>query len=225
MTPVRLGYEAANMAWGGASVAIGPNLSSNIGEEIIRLDRLMRADSIQGSDGVSQQFQALWQKTVEKIERAFEYVNQVNAAQQVTLDALTAAQALAASAKQQAEATDADLALVNSKTNPIDGLLTATSDGVITVSAHNREYANGTIVSVNAGSVTNAGPFARVYYMDAARVGGAVTYLATTEEIPQTGNVHIIGGVQIPAAGSPPATGTGTTPLGYVREPSLNPEP
>jgi hypothetical protein len=226
MTPVRLEYTAAALAWAGSTtVGVGPNLGSSLAEEFIRLDRLMRGDQIQGSDGVSQRFQRLWQETVEKIERAFEYVNSVNTTQQATLDALTAAQALAASAKQQAEATDSSIALVNSKTNPIDGLLTATSDGVITISAHTRDYADGASVSVNAGSVTNTGPFVRVYYMDAARTGGTVTYLATTEEITQTGNVHIIGGVTIPALGDPPSEGTGTTPPGYVREVSENPIP
>lgn len=218
LTPVRLEYTGATLAWTGASVAIGPNLGSSLADQFIRLDRLMRGDQIQSNDGVSQRFQRLWQETVEKIEAAFEYVNSVNAGQQATLDALTAAQALAASAKQQAEATDNNLAIVNSKTNPIDGLLSATSDGSITISAHTREYADGTSVAVNAGSVTNAGPFVRVYYVDAARTGGAVTYLATTGEITQTGNVHVIGGVSIPAAGSPPTSGTGTTPPGYVRE-------
>jgi hypothetical protein len=206
------------MAWAGGSPSLGPNLGSSLAEQFIRLDRLMRGDQIQGSDGVSRRFQSLWQETVEKIERAFEYVNSVNGAQQATLDALTAAQALAASAKQQANATDSNLALVNSKTNPIDGLLTATSDGVITIGAHFREYADGTSVAVNAGSVTNTGPFVRVYYMDAARMGGAVTYLATTDEITQTGNVHIVGGVAIPTAGQPPSAGIGASPPGYVRE-------
>lgn len=225
LIPVRLEYAGAVLAWAGSTASLGPSLGSSLAEELIRLDRLMRGDQIQGSDGVSQRFQRLWQETVEKIERAFEYVNSVNVTQQATLDALTAAQALAASAKQQAEATDSNLALVNSKTTPIDGLLTATSDGVITISAHTRDYADGTSVSVNAGSVTNTGPFVRVYYMDAARVGGAVTYLATTDEITQTGNVHVIGGVTIPAIGDPPSSGVGTTPPGYVREVSENPIP
>ena len=218
LIPVRLGYTAAAMAWAGGSIDIGPNLGSSLGEEFVRLDRLMRAVPIAGNELPTLQFQAYIQRFCESIERAFEYVNQVNAGQQATLDALTATQALAASAKQQVEVTDITLALVNSKTNPIDGLLTATSDGVITISAHTREYADGTSVAVNAGSVTNAGPFVRVYYMDAARTGGAVTYLATTDEITQTGNVHIVGGVAIPTAGQPPSEGVGASPPGYVRK-------
>lgn len=226
MTPVRLDYIGAALSWvSGGSLNLGPNLGSDITSQNIRLDRLTRNISIAGSEPPTLQFQALWQRTIEAIEAAFNYVNSVNAGQQVSIDAINAALALASSAKQQAEATDANLALVNSKTNPIDGLLTATSDGVITISAHTRDYADGTSVPVNAGSVTNAGPFARVYYIDAARTGGAVAYLATTDEITQTGNVHIVGGVSIPAAGSPPSTGTGSTPPGYVREFSEFPIP
>ena len=217
LTPVRLDYIGAALTWAGSALNLGPNLGSDIATQNIRLDRLTRNISIAGSEPPTLQYQALWQRTMEAIEAAFTYVNSVNAGQQVSIDAINAALALASSAKQQADATDTNLALVNSKTNPIDGLLTATSDGVITISAHMRDYADGTSVAVNAGSVTNAGPFVRIYYVDAARTGGTVTYLATTDEITQTGNVHIIGGVEIPTAGDPPATGTGTTPPGYVR--------
>ena len=57
----------------------------------------------------------------------------------------------------------------------------------------------------------------RVFYNDAAREGGAVAYQGTTDEKTQVGDTHVIGGVTIPAAGSPPASGEGTTPPGYVR--------
>ena len=105
----------------------------------------------------------------------------------------------------------------------MDGLLTANSDGVVSISAHSRVYTTGsteTSVTVNAGSVSGFAPgaFVRVFYNDAARVGGAVAYQGTTAEVTQTGDTHVIGGVLIPEVGSPPATGEGTTPPGYVRQ-------
>ena len=128
--------------------------------------------------------------------------------------------ALAASAKQQAQTTATEIELTSSKTSPIDGLLIASSSGVVSVSAHSRVYSNGTTVAVGAGSVTGQaqGAFVRVYYNDAARAGGAVTYLATTAEITQTGNVHVVGAVTVPLEGAPPESGIGTTPPGYIRD-------
>lgn len=220
LTPRRVSVTGASLSWLGGAVNAGPNLSSSLEDERVRLDRLMRGNPISQADGPSLQFQALWQRTIEKIERAFDRVNQVNTEQQATLDAITAAMAVAASAKQQAETTSSEIALSSSKTEPIDGLLIANSSGVVSISAHSRVYADGGTVSVNAGSVTGQTPgtFVRVYYNDAARVGGAVTYLGTTAEITQTGSVHVVGGVTIPLSTEPPATGIGTTPPGYVRE-------
>ena len=170
------------------------------------------------------QFQALWQRTVEKIEAAFQRVNNVNAEQQSTLDAITAAMALASAAKQQAQSIANEIDLTSSRTDPIEGLLSASSSGVVTILANSRVYGSGTTVAVSSGSVAGQlqSAFVRIYYNDPARVGGAVTYLATTDEITQTNNVHVVGGVAIPAAGEPPSTGIGTSPPGYVQDPGLN---
>lgn len=220
LTPRRESVTAAVLTWLGGTVNAGPKLDSALTDETVRLDRLLRGNPITATDGPTMQFQALWQRTVEEIERAFVRVNNVNTAQQSTLDAITAAMSLAATAKQQADATTTEINLTASKTSPIDGLLTASSSGVISIAAHSRVYADGITRSVNAGSVTGQTPgaFVRVHYNDAARLGGAVTYLATTAEITQTGNVHIVGGINIPLASEPPTTGVGTTPPGYVRE-------
>ena len=225
LTPVRLPVTGANLAWaGGANVNMGTNFTSTLTDETVRLDRLMRGVPIAAPDGPSLQFQALWQRTVETIERAFARVNGVNTEQQSTLDAITAAMDLASAAKQQAQSLADEINLTTSRTDPIEGLLSASSSGVVTILAHSRVYGSGTTVAVSSGSVSGQlqSAFVRIYYNDPARVGGAVTYLATTDEITQTNNVHVVGGVAIPAAGEPPSTGIGTSPPGYVQDPSFN---
>lgn len=198
----------------GGNVAMGVSLESGLSGQNIRLDRILRTEEKSGV-----KFQALWQRTVKSIEDAFkEDQTQIDALNVIVAQLQAVINAQAATAAQVA-AVDADIALANSKTNPIDGILSATSGGVINIAAHNREYANGDIVAVNAGSISgfSEGQFVRVKYPDAARQGGAVAYEGTTEEVTQTGSIHIVGGVTIPMAGDPPATGVGTTPPGYVR--------
>ena len=223
MTPVRMSYAAATIVYSGGSLAIGPNLSVGLTGESLRLDRLMRAIPIGGTNGPSMQFQALWQKNCEAIEAAFQgQQQQIDALEQIVAG-LQQAQQAAAQANQGVETLNAGVSLSSSRTNPVDGLLTATSGGVVTVSAHSRVYTSGTTetsVAVNAGSISGFAPgaFVRVFYVDAARQGGAVSYQGTTDEVTQTGDTHVVGGVTIPAIGEPPSAGSGTTPPGYVRQ-------
>lgn len=224
MTPVRLSYGPAVLTIGAGSVELGPNLGTDLTGQDVRLDRLMRAVSIGGPDGPSMQFQAFWQKHCQSIEAAFRgQQGQIDTLDQI-VQSLQAAQQAAAEANQKAESLDSSITLANSKTEPVDGILSASSDGVVTIAAHSRVYTYSTgatvTVPVNAGSVSGfaQGDFVRVFYADAARSGGAVAYQGTLSEVTQTGDSHVVGGVAIPAAGSPPSTGTGTTPPGYVRD-------
>lgn len=227
MVPVRLSYGGAVLTIGVGTVSLGPDMGTGLIGRNIRLDRLMRDVPIGGPSGPSMQFQALWQKNCEAIEAAFNaQQGQINEIQQI-LAGLQAAQQAAAEANQKAESIDSSITLANSKTDPVDGILTASSDGIVTISAHSRvyTYSNGVvvIVPVDAGSVSGfaQGDFVRIVYVDAAREGGAVSYHGTLGEATQTGDTHVVGGVTIPAAGSPPSSGTGTTPPGYVRPSSL----
>lgn len=229
MTPVRLSYGAATLIFGGGNVTLGPNMGFNLTGQDIRLDRLMRAVPIGGPDGPSMQFQAFWQKHCQSIEAAFRgQQGQIDTLEEV-VEGLKAAQQAAAQANQKAESIDSSVTLANSKTDPVDGILSASSDGTVTIAAHSRvyTYSSGVVVTVpvNAGAVSGfaQGSFVRIYYMDAAREGGAVAYQGTTAEVTQTGDTHVVGGVTIPAAGSPPSSGTGTTPPGYVRPSSPTP--
>lgn len=223
MTPVRMSYEAASIVFGGGNVELGPDWAIGLDGSNVRLDRLIRAVPIGSSDGPSMQFQALWQKNCESIEAAFFAQSQQIDFLTTIVTGLQEAQRAAAEANQGVATLNAGVSLSSSRTDPVDGLLTANSDGVVSISAHSRVYTTGsteTSVTVNAGSVSGFAPgaFVRVFYNDAARAGGAVAYQGTTAEVTQTGDTHVIGGVTIPEAGSPPATGEGTTPPGYVRK-------
>lgn len=224
MAPVRFDYAAASLTVTGGSLVVGPDFSSSLTAGSLNLNRIPRGVPLVESNGAANEFlQLLYQRNCEGTEAAFQQLADQVGLLSTIVSGLQAAQDAAAQANQGVATLNAGVSLSSSRTNPVDGLLTATSDGVITVSAHQRVYTTGsteTSVAVNAGSVSGfaQGAFVRVYYNDAARAGGAVAYLGTTDEITQVGDTHVIGGIAIPTAGSPPASGTGTTPPGYVRE-------
>jgi hypothetical protein len=102
--------------------------------------------------------------------------------------------------------------LATSHTSPAAVITTSStgSVGTITIAAHSRVYADGTTVSVSGGSITGLGVPATyyIYYDDAARAGGSVTYQTTTNPstASQTGNRHYVGDA---AFGSTAGTGSG----------------
>lgn len=94
-------------------------------------------------------------------------------------------------------------------------VLTATDAGssaTITISSHTRLYGDSTSVSVNTGSVTGLAydTVYYIYYDQASRLGGAVTYQATTVEsvAAQLNDRHLVGSVK-----TPPALGGATNGL------------
>jgi hypothetical protein len=220
-----IGIAPAILSASGGNITMGVTLDAGLIGETIRLDRHLRDVAIVGAQGEpSFKEQAREQKNLEAIESAFAgQQSQIDAINLIVTQLQEVINAQAATAATVAT-VQSDLALVNSKTNPVDGLLSADSGGVVNISAHSRDYADNVTRGVNAGSISgfSEGQFVRVYYDDAGRAGGAVSYQGTVEEVTQTGSRHVVGGVAIPAAGEPPATGTGTTPPGYVRE--MNPE-
>jgi hypothetical protein len=103
--------------------------------------------------------------------------------------------------------------------------LTATAAGAtatISVSAHTRVYTDAT-ASVNSGSIAGLAynTTYSVYYDDEDRSGGAVTYASTTnagDAVTSATNRfrHFVGAVTTPpTSGSPPETGSGSTPPSY----------
>ncbi len=132
------------------------------------------------------------------------------------LNEIQAVLAVAQAADAKASSVQTTVSLANSYVEP-SSVLSAASDGTITIAAHTRVYGD-TSVSVDGGSITGfaQGAFVQVYYDDAAREGGAVSYQGTTSLVSQEGARHIVGGVTIPATGEPPVEGQGPRPPGYV---------
>ena len=195
----------------------------------IRLDRFSRGVRIVDENGVpTLQEQAREQRNLEAIEDAVNAVidaqnaaDAANAAAAAADAAAAAADAAATAAQGAAETAAADSSLASSG---VSGLtMTATDAGAnatITISAHTRIYGDGTSVAVSGGTVTglaySTGFF--VYYDQASRAGGAVTYQATTSAATaaQTGDRHSLGAVTTPAGGAGPVDGNVNLPPGVV---------
>lgn len=160
-------------------------------------------------------FQRYWQSFAEAIERS---VNGVISAQ----NAAAAAQATADEAEAKADQALAGDGSMNAATSlklsyPVGVTITGIDNGPDTgvlIGAHTRRYGNGDEVSVGAGAL-GAIPFSTeviIYYDDASRAGGAVTYQSTTvladaKSSDANPNRHYVGYVTTPASGDPPTDG------------------
>lgn len=163
-----------------------------------------------------------------------EFLRSLNGAFKVLVDAQNAtaaalaaagiATAAAAAANAAAAASKAESSLVNSFVTNFVGAspLSADSLGNVTILAHDRQYGDTTLNptrAVNSGMLATgevSPAVVRVYYDDPTRAGGAVTYLFTVDPADppvQGGNRHVVGAVEIPAAG--------TSDGGYVRPPGF----
>lgn len=191
-------------------MAIGP----------IRLDRLLRFEKVANGDGTADfDFQAKWDKAMQEIENSVNAVidaqnaaDAANAAAAAADAAATAAQSAANNAQTAADDATAQTAIANSYVT--GATVTATDAGAsatINITAHTRFYADGTSVSVNAGSLTGRSysTLYYIYYDQASRAGGAVTYQSTTTaaDAAQLGDRHVVGSVTTPAAAAPDTDG------------------
>lgn len=95
------------------------------------------------------------------------------------------------------------------------------TEATVTISAHTRQYGDAG-VAVTGGQVTIPNGATRyLYYDDADRSGGTVTYAATDNPADALTTAvnprrHFVGQVTAPAAqGDPPAPGVGGTPPTY----------
>jgi hypothetical protein len=135
--------------------------------------------------------------------------------------AAVAANAAAAAANTAAAQVTADSSLANSFATGLT--VTATDAGAnatITMSAHTRVYGDGTSVAVNGGAVTGLlhSTAYWVYYDQASRLGGAVTYAASTS-VQGNGTSpdrHFIGAVTTPAPAGGPNNGNPVRPPGFA---------
>ena len=167
-------------------------------------------------------FTVYWQQVIGGIVDAINAV----AAAQAAADAANAAAAAADTAATNAQtAADEVTSAQELGSSYVSGAtITATdvgSDVTITISAHTRHYPqpDGTTVdvAVNGGSVTGRAYATKywLYYDQASRAGGAVSYLSTTTETTaaQIGDRHVVGSVLTPVALAGPTGG------GVVRPP------
>lgn len=195
----------------------------------IVLDLLLPFERIATDSGTATgDFQAKWQRVMEEIETAVNAVidaqnaaDAANAAAAAADAAAVAAQTAANTANTAAETAAADSSLASSGASGLTMTASdAGTDATVTISAHTRIYGNGTSVSVNGGTVTglaySTGYF--IYYDQASRAGGAVTYQATTSAATaaQTGDRHSLGAVTTPAGGGGPVDGNVNLPPGVV---------
>lgn len=122
-------------------------------------------------------------------------------------------------AQTAADDTTAQNNLTNSypSTNPLSAS-DAGANATITIAGHDRIYGDGTSVAITGGSLTGLAYSTEyfVYYDDATRAGGAVTFASTTSATTaaQTGDRHLVGSVTTPAAAAPPTTGEAVQPPG-----------
>lgn len=141
------------------------------------------------------------------------------------LNDAAAAQSTANTANTTANTVLKNDSIADSWTSP--GTILSAADvgatATITIAAHTRKYNDATSVAVNGGTVTGLA-FSTVYYIyydDATRAGGAVTYNATTNPntaLPgaATGR-HYCGDVTTPADGGGGTSGGYNPPSGGGR--------
>lgn len=166
------------------------------------------------------ELQVWWQQVCEAIEtqegRQDEAIEAIQAAQ----EAADAANLAADTANEAAESVTAESSLVNSYVaNFTAPLIQADDTGDVTIADHDRIYGNGDVVSVDGDVVATAltnPDVARIFYSDPGRAGGAVVYQFSEDaaDAAQTGDIHSVGAVEIPAAGTSP--GGHVQPPGYV---------
>lgn len=211
----------AILRWTGVSVTESGGVSTALSVTAPTLDRLHRAiDKAEGeTDKQFQRRQLIWQQTMEAIEAAFAALSTQVGDNTTVIARLLAAEALASAANDNAAAVTALVNIADSYPDP-PGVLTASNDGTIAIAAHSRVYADGTRVAVNAGNVAGFanGANVTVYYVDAAREGGAVAYQGTTSPVAQAVNTHVVGVATIPAVGEVPAQGVGVQAPGVMTD-------
>ena len=197
----------------------------------LRLNRNQIAAIVGNDPDAVRQFEALFANINAAINELAVQVDQIAAAQ-AAADAANAAAAAADAAAANADAAAvaaqgtadqvlAESSLANSFTTGLT--ITATDVGAnvtIAMSAHNRVYGDGTTVAVNAGNITGLAYLTAyfIYYDQASRLGGAVTYQASTA-VQGNGtapNRHFVGAVTTPVAAAPPETGNPVRPPGFA---------
>ena len=194
----------------------------------LKLPRLQARVAVTDNAGMPDRaFHQWWDTFAKSLETAIndlaDSVALIAAAQDAAdLANAAAASADAAAAAAQGAADDAAATSALANSGVTGATITGTDAGAnatVNITAHTRIYGDGTSVSVNSGSVTalSYSTLYYIYYDQASRAGGAVTYAATTSDTTaaQTGDRHLVGSVTTPAAAAPDTGGD------YVGAPGL----
>lgn len=191
-----------------------------------------RFDRLPNESGL---FMQVWAENfLGALETALTDIETVNAAQTAQLALIEAAQAdlaaqllLIQAAQADADAANADILVQQKYEKTRDSEADGTplsaedvgADCTIFVAAHDRNYLAEAAVPVSAGSITGLAfsTLYYVYYEDPTFAGGAVTFLATTEQSDAVSSLtnptrHVIGSVTTPADGGAPSVGTSGPP-------------
>lgn len=173
-------------------------------------------------------YQRYWQSVIEALVGAIkvlaESIDAITAAQDAADTANAAAAAATTAAAAAQDAADGAAGTSALTTSGVTGLTMtsndAGADAEIVISTHTRVYGDGTSVLVDGDTIPGLSystPY-WVYYIDAARVGGPVAYVATTTQANavQTGDKHSVGVVTTAASGGGPSTGKANLPPGVV---------
>lgn len=202
----------------------------------VRIPQLQQSNPIVDEQGrMTNEFARRLNDIFSQLGVAINGVIQLPEIQQALLNLDTATQAAQTAANNAntaaTQVTDAS-ALANSYVSglTIDAADTGTNV-TITISAHQRVYATTppTTVSVAGGTLTGVpygtedNPQAYIYYDQASRAGGTVSYQRTFDnsQVAQLNSRHSVGAVQLPlAAGAPPFKGKAISPPGgaYVTD-------
>ena len=178
-------------------------------------------------------FERYWDQTLTQIEASVNGILAAQAAAVAANAAATTAQAAAVTANTAATAASTAASTANTAATAVTAqsniassyvtgcTITATDAGAnvtVTISAHTRVYGDGTSVAVSGGSLTALAYSTTyfIYYDQASRLGGAVTYVATTSSstAAQLGSRHVVGSALTPAALAAPVSGRQVDPPG-----------
>ncbi len=172
-----------------------------------------------------------------EFEEAIAAAEAATTAAQAAADAAqTAADGADTAAAAAQDATDANARFLSISNSNVTGCtITATDAGAnatVTISAHTRNYADGTSVAVTGGSVTGLAYSTQffIYYDQTSLAGGAVTYAAVTsgpdaQPTAAGGSApdrHYVGSVVTPAAAGGPILGAGAIAVNFDVPPGGN---
>lgn len=193
----------------------------------LRIPRLdINIPIVQPGGHPTQAFLTFYNGAMRSLETAFnaleDAINAIEAAQaaaDAANEAAAAADAAATAAQDAASDVNSAGSLANSYvTNFTPPVVQADSSGNVTIANHDRVYGDGSTVSITGGVVATgqANPtVVYIFYSDTTRADTTPTFQYSTNEADaaQIGDVHNVGAVTIPAAG--------TQSGGYARPPGF----